>query len=929
MPRVLLLGWDAADWKVIHPLIKEGSMPHLASLMRRGVHGNIATLYPPLSPTLWTSIATGKRPPKHGVLGFSEPTPDGRSVRPVSVLSRKTKALWNILAQNGHRSIVVGWWPSHPAEPIPGAMVSDFFRLVPTDPDSSLPPPAPGTVFPPDLANELADLRIQPHEIPPEVLGMFVPKFHEVDQTEDKSLHDLAKIIAETMTLHSVATDLLERETWDLAAIYFDAIDHFGHRFMRYHPPRQAHVPEREFALYSEIIANAYRYHDAMLGRYLELVGPETHILVLSDHGFHSDALRPSWIPVEPTGPAVEHRQHGIFVLAGPGIASGQRIFGSSILDITPTLLTLFGLPIGTDMDGNVLLQAWSAPPPIERIPSWDDVPGEAGCHPAETAQDPRESAAALEQLVALGYIAPLPDNTAEAVRETVRELDYNLARALIDAGCPHEAVPLLEKLWMEWPKENRFGLQLLLALTFCGRVEERRTALERLREQCQRWAEEAQHTLDELPPLEEVDAIAARSPTMRRQHYERRKLLELSLGLAMPLQQAEIFQLQMEGKTDEAARQVDALLDSSDLPLTILLFAADIYTRSPRPGDDERALAILEGVDQVLPENPHSAALRAEIAFRREDWPATLEAAAQSLGLLYFNPRIHALLGLALLHLGQETEAKNELLVAIRQNPAQPLVLQHLENLFRKEPEKAFLFRSMREAHTAARERKKQERHQSPAPPALASYEFADLCEKLPPPAPLSKPPREHDPLIVSGLPRSGTSMLMRLLQAGGVPLLVDEERPADENNRLGYFEYAPVKNSPHDVSWLAQANGRAVKVVAPLLRYLPAAKPLRILVMHRPLEQVLASQQAMILRLGRTLSEEQAATSGQFARLMENLPAFLAKTPEWSVLHISYEAVLANPHEQCKRLALFLGGNFDPLRAATAVDPTQVRFG
>ena len=76
--RVLLVGWDAADWKVIRPLLAAGEMPHLAGLMARGVHGNHSTIYPALSPALWTSIATGKRPPKHGVLGFSEPPADGR-----------------------------------------------------------------------------------------------------------------------------------------------------------------------------------------------------------------------------------------------------------------------------------------------------------------------------------------------------------------------------------------------------------------------------------------------------------------------------------------------------------------------------------------------------------------------------------------------------------------------------------------------------------------------------------------------------------------------------------------------------------------------------------------------------------------------------------------------------------------------------------
>ena len=76
MSRLLLVGWDAADWKVIDPLLAKGEMPHLARLLQQGVRGNVATIQPPLSPMVWTSIATGKRPPKHGIFGFTEPTPD-------------------------------------------------------------------------------------------------------------------------------------------------------------------------------------------------------------------------------------------------------------------------------------------------------------------------------------------------------------------------------------------------------------------------------------------------------------------------------------------------------------------------------------------------------------------------------------------------------------------------------------------------------------------------------------------------------------------------------------------------------------------------------------------------------------------------------------------------------------------------------------
>ena len=91
--KVLLIGWDSADWKVIHPLLDAGKLPHLEQLVNGGVIGNLATLYPILSPMLWTSIGTGMRPFKHGIHGFAEPDPHTGGVRPISNLSRKTKAV--------------------------------------------------------------------------------------------------------------------------------------------------------------------------------------------------------------------------------------------------------------------------------------------------------------------------------------------------------------------------------------------------------------------------------------------------------------------------------------------------------------------------------------------------------------------------------------------------------------------------------------------------------------------------------------------------------------------------------------------------------------------------------------------------------------------------------------------------------------------
>src|SRR5438552_7117898 len=355
---------------------------------------------------LWTSIATGKRAYKHGIHGFSEPLPDGSAVRPITLFSRKTKAVWNILNQSGHRSLVVGWWPSHPAEPINGVMVSNHFQQPAGKPEDLSPLPN-GVVHPSSLAPALADLRVNPMELSGEFLRLFVPEFEKVDQASDKRLHSLGKIIAETMSIHAVATELLSTEPWNFAALYYSGIDHFCHAFMRYHPPRLPWIAEAEFDTIQHVIANAYRYHDAMLGALLEFADDDTTVILMSDHAFHPDHLRPGYIPAEAAGPAVEHRHFGIVCLKGPALRANERLFGASLLDICPTILTLFGLPPAKDMDGKVLLTAFKQPPRIEPIESWDEVPGEAGTHSPEVQVDPVASSQAFKQLVELGYVAP------------------------------------------------------------------------------------------------------------------------------------------------------------------------------------------------------------------------------------------------------------------------------------------------------------------------------------------------------------------------------------------------------------------------------------------------------------------------------------------------------------------------------------------
>src|SRR3954462_10265169 len=132
--KVLLVGRDAADWRIIRPLVARGRMPHLAKFISGGASGNLASLKPMLSPMLWTSLAPGKRPHKHGIHGFTEPRPEGDGIRAVASTSRTAKALWNICTQSGLRAHCVNWYAPPPAEPISGVSVSNRFAVVPPGP---------------------------------------------------------------------------------------------------------------------------------------------------------------------------------------------------------------------------------------------------------------------------------------------------------------------------------------------------------------------------------------------------------------------------------------------------------------------------------------------------------------------------------------------------------------------------------------------------------------------------------------------------------------------------------------------------------------------------------------------------------------------------------------------------------------------------
>ena len=176
----------------------------------------------------------------------------------------------------------------------------------------------------------------------------------------------------------------------------------------------------------------------------------------------------------------------------------------------------------------------------------------------------------------------------------------------------------------------------------------------------------------------------------------------------------------------------------------------------------------------------------------------------------------------------------------------------------------------------------------------------------------------------IVSGLPRSGTSMMMQMLAAGGLPVLTDGQRGPDPDNPRGYYEFEAVKSLARDSSWLMSARGKAVKIISALLIPLPEGFDYRVIFMRRPMSEILASQNTMLDRLGHSgPRNEDARLAGLFARHLEEVDAILARRPTIARLDIDYPAVIHTPSRVATAVNAFLGGKLDPARMAAAVAP------
>lgn len=424
--RVLLVGVDGLEWNVLRPLIAQGRCPNLRALMERGSFGRLATMEPTLSPILWTTIATGRRPEEHGILGFLH-----GDQQQYTSSQRKVRAVWDVAGVHGLESSVFGWWITWPVSDVRGVMVSGSSSSALSEANwkPALMPGAPKQVHPPELEREVMAIAEKTGALD-EVRRLAREKvFGELPAgslgpVEKRLIQETLWSIQADATTIAVAREELRERPADLELVYFGGPDVVGHRFWRYYEPapfrwpaepalkEKIASPEGARAL-AGVIPRYYAWVDEMLGGLIEAAGPDTTVIVCSDHGMHAD-FTDAPHPLFLTGHHLD-APPGIVVAAGPGIArrggldaflaGGEAPLLGHVLGVTPTLLALLGIPSSNEMPGSAIVEmldgAAKANASMARVASHDE-----GYRPPEHVELPRAmNESFVKRFRDLGYI--------------------------------------------------------------------------------------------------------------------------------------------------------------------------------------------------------------------------------------------------------------------------------------------------------------------------------------------------------------------------------------------------------------------------------------------------------------------------------------------------------------------------------------------
>lgn len=410
--KIIVIGLDGLDLTMLQDLTAKNELPVFQKLLQDGAYGILESYRPMISPLIWTSIATGRMPADHGILGFSYRQNDQATIS-IPSSKRTCAALWNITSHSNISTTVMGWYATWPSEEINGLMVSDrFVQSIHVADAGTLNQTLPQVTYPEEAAYSLYDYRKEYTQIGCEQLRDFIAF------TEDECaahlqapfdlrdpIHHLRLIMARAETWKAALLHQLQTQPTHLTMALFDCTDTAAHLFMPYHPPKQDNISQQDYDRFHNAVTQMYKYADSLLQDVMLMMDEDDTLLIVSDHGFRSGSDRPAYSAETTEGNAVLwHHTQGTLIAYSESIKP-QTISNASVLDIAPTLLAMLGIPASTSMPGKVIeeiVDVKSLPEKvITRVEDWDftffppELPDTGGMDPLE-----------MERLQSIGYAA-------------------------------------------------------------------------------------------------------------------------------------------------------------------------------------------------------------------------------------------------------------------------------------------------------------------------------------------------------------------------------------------------------------------------------------------------------------------------------------------------------------------------------------------
>lgn len=348
--RLLFIGVDSADWRLLDPMMAAGRLPVLKAFRAQAASGRMESFYPlEKSPLLWASICTGVEPSVHGVLDFVR----GAAQKPVTGSAWHAPALWDILGAAGRSTFVSGMWTTYPARPINGVMVSDYLPY-----GAERKRPLAGLVAPDSLAAAVTACRVDPASLTAQQLSRFLPPGADAAAAEKawpQQMQKLRDYWAADLGYLAVARALRHAGDFDLFLFYLRGPDTISHAFYHYLAIDETawRGDPAEHAMFREVVERYYDWADEAVGEVLSWFPPDYPTIIASDHGFYGP---------RPEGKGtVEHSEWGIFMVRSPLYEAGASFGHLQLLDICPTVLALLDLPPARDMPGKVLAAGTTA----------------------------------------------------------------------------------------------------------------------------------------------------------------------------------------------------------------------------------------------------------------------------------------------------------------------------------------------------------------------------------------------------------------------------------------------------------------------------------------------------------------------------------------------------------------------------------------